>query len=77
MLEQISQLFQTAFTHVLSAFINKLVPMVGVGESVESVEVVELKTIYYAVALLRCSASFSVSPSLWSLPMFVVKVDPK
>ena len=77
MLEQISQLFQTAFTHVLSAFINKLVPMVGVGGSVESVEVVELKTIYYAVALLAVlGVIFGIALAVVA-SKFVVKVDPK
>jgi len=77
MLEQISQLLQTAFSHVLSAFINKLVPLVGVGGSVESVEVVEIKTIVYAVALLAVlGVIFGIALAMVAA-RFVVKVDPK
>lgn len=77
MLEQISQLFQTAFSHILSTFINKLVPMVGVGGSVESVEFVELKTIFYAVALLAVlGVIFGIALAVVA-SRFVVKVDPK
>ena len=77
MLEQITQLFQAAFTHVLSTFINKLVPMVGVGGSVESVEFVELKTIYFAVALLAVlGVIFGIALAVVA-SKFVVKVDPK
>ena len=77
MLEQISQLIQAAFSHVLSVFINKLVPMVGVGGSVESVEFVELKTIYFAVALLAVlGVIFGIALAVVA-SKFVVKVDPK
>jgi len=77
MLEQITHLFQTAFSHVLSAFINKLVPLVGVGGSVESVEFVEIKTIVYAVALLAVlGVIFGIALAIVA-SRFVVKVDPK
>jgi len=77
MLEHISQLFQSAFSHVLSSFINKLVPLVGVGGSVESVEFVEIKTIVYAVALLAVlGVIFGIALAMVA-SRFVVKVDPK
>ena len=77
MYEQLSNLLVQIISHGLNIIGNKLIPMVGVGGSVESVEFVELKTIYFAVALLAVlGVIFGIALAVVA-SKFVVKVDPK
>ncbi len=77
MLEQIAQLLQTSFSHVLSVFINKLVPLVGVGESAEAVEYVAPQIIYTGLIVLAAlGVVFGIALAIVAA-RFVVKVDPK
>jgi Na+-translocating ferredoxin:NAD+ oxidoreductase RNF subunit RnfB len=75
--EQLSNLLVQIISHGLNIIGNKLIPLVGVGGSVESVEFVELKTIYFAVALLAVlGVIFGIALAVVA-SKFVVKVDPK
>jgi Na+-translocating ferredoxin:NAD+ oxidoreductase RNF subunit RnfB len=75
--EQLSNLLVQIISQGLNIIGNKLIPMVGVGGSVESVEFVELKTIYFAVALLAVlGVIFGIALAVVA-SKFVVKVDPK
>ena len=77
MYEQLSNLLVQIISQGLNIIGNKLIPMVGVGGSVESVEVVEIKTIVYAVALLAVlGVIFGIALAIVA-SKFVVKVDPK
>lgn len=77
MLETITQLLQTAFSHVLSVFLNKLVPMVGVGGSVETLEKVPFDIILYGLVVLAAlGVVFGIALAIVA-SKFVVKVDPK
>src|SRR5512137_1904127 len=77
MLEQIAQLLQTAFTHALGVFLNKLVPMVGVGGSVETLEKVPFDIILYGLIFLAAlGVAFGVALAIVA-SKFVVQVDPK
>lgn len=77
MLELITQLLQTTFSHVLSVFINKLVPMVGVGGSVETLEKVPFDIILYGLVVLAAlGVVFGIALAIVA-SKFVVKVDPK
>jgi Na+-translocating ferredoxin:NAD+ oxidoreductase RNF subunit RnfB len=77
MYEQLSNLLVQIISHGLNIIGNKLIPMVGVGGSVESVEFVELKTIYFAVALLAVlGVIFGIALAVVA-SKFVVKIDPK
>lgn len=74
--EQLSNLLVQIISQGLHIIGNKLIPMVGVGGSVESVEFVELKTIFYAVALLAVlGVIFGIALAMIA-SRFVVKVDP-
>jgi len=59
MFEQITQMLMNAFSHMLGAYLNKLVPMVGVGESAEAVEYVAPQIIYTGLIVLAALGSFS------------------
>jgi len=75
--EQLSNLLVQIISQGLTMIGNKLIPMIGVGGSVESVEFVELKTIFYAVALLAVlGVIFGIALAVVA-SKFVVKVDPK
>jgi Na+-translocating ferredoxin:NAD+ oxidoreductase RNF subunit RnfB len=75
--EQLSNLLVQIISQGLHIIGNKLIPMVGVGGSVESVEFVELKTIFFAVALLAVlGVIFGIALAVVA-SRFVVKVDPK
>lgn len=75
--EQLSNLLVQIISQGLTIIGNKLIPMVGVGGSVESVEFVEIKTIVYAVALLAVlGVIFGIALAVVA-SKFVVKVDPK
>jgi len=77
MYEQLSNLLVQIISQGLNIIGNKLIPLVGVGGSVESVEVVEIKTIVYAVALLAVlGVIFGIALAIVA-SKFVVKVDPK
>jgi len=52
MIEQITQMIANAGSHILGAFLNKLVPMVGVGGSVETLEKVPVDIVLYGLVVL-------------------------
>ena len=77
MLEQIAQLLQAAFSHVLSVFFNRLVPMVGVDGSVETLETVPFDIILYGLVVLAAlGVVFGIALAVVA-SKFVVQVDPK
>lgn len=66
-----------AFSHILGVYLNKLVPMVGVGESAEAVEYVAPHIIYTGLVVLAClGVVFGIALAIVA-SRFVVKVDPK
>jgi len=77
MFEQITQILMNAFSHVLGVYLNKLIPMVGVGESAEAVEYVAPQIIYTGLIVLAClGVVFGIALAIVA-SRFVVKVDPK
>ena len=52
MFEQITQTLLNALSHVLFAALNKLVPLVGVGGSVETLETVPPSIVLYGLVVL-------------------------
>lgn len=77
MYEQLTQILFQVLSHTLSLFANKLVPMVGVGESAEAVEYVAPQTIYLALIVLAAlGVVFGIALAVVAA-RFVVKVDPK
>ncbi len=76
MYEQLSLLLQI-LTHALSIFGNKLIPMVGVGESAEAVEYVAPQVIYVGLIVLAVlGVAFGIALAIVAA-RFVVKADPK
>lgn len=76
-MEQILNLIVHNAYHLADVFINRLIPMVGVGGSVEAVEYVPPKTIYLALAVLGgLGVVFGVALAIVAA-RFAVKVDPK
>src|SRR5574340_440226 len=77
MFEQISQSFMNAFSHILGAYLNKLVPMVGVGGSVETLKEVPPSIVLYGLVVLAAlGVVFGIALAIVA-SKFVVKVDPK
>src|SRR5512145_646063 len=77
MLEQIGQSLMNAFSHVLGAYLNKLVPMVGVGGSVETLEKVPFDIVLYGLVVLAAlGVVFGIALAIVAA-RFIVKVDPK
>src|SRR5512139_1083948 len=77
MIEQITQIIANACSHVLSVFLNKLVPMVGVGGSVETLEKVPVNIVLYGLIVLAAlGVVFGIALAIVA-SKFVVKVDPK
>ena len=77
MIEQISHILITAFQYMMSVFINKLVPLVGVGGSVESMESVPVSLVMYgAIVLGVLGIIFGIALAIVAA-RFVVKVDLK
>jgi Na+-translocating ferredoxin:NAD+ oxidoreductase RNF subunit RnfB len=77
MYEQLTHIVIQILSHTLSIFANKLVPLVGVGESAEAVEYVAPQTIYLALIVLAAlGVVFGVALAIVA-SRFVVKVDPK
>ena len=77
MIEQITELIQNAFSQMLNAFLNDLVPMVGVGGSVEAMKEVPWNLVLnglWVLALL--GVGFGVTLAIISA-RFAVKIDPK
>src|SRR5512145_2970289 len=77
MFEQITQVFFTAFQHIANVFLNKLVPLVGVGGSVETLETVPPSIIGYGLVVLAAlGIVFGIALAIVA-SKFMVKVDPK
>ncbi|MDH4161680.1 MAG: Fe-S cluster domain-containing protein [Nitrospirota bacterium] len=77
MLEQITQVFFTAFQHVASVFLNRIVPMIGVGGSVETLETVPPSIIGYGLVVLAgLGVVFGIALAIVA-SKFMVKMDPK
>jgi Na+-translocating ferredoxin:NAD+ oxidoreductase RNF subunit RnfB len=77
MFEQITQTLLNALSHVLSATLNKLVPLVGVGGSVEAMENVPPQIVVSGLIVLALlGVVFGIALAIVA-SRFVVKVDPK
>jgi len=71
------QVLLQALFHAMSVITNKLIPLVGVGESAEAVEHVAPQTIYLALAVLAAlGVIFGIALAIVAAK-FVVKVDPR
>jgi Na+-translocating ferredoxin:NAD+ oxidoreductase subunit B len=77
MFEQFTSMLMNAFSHLISVYAHKLVPMVGVGESAEAVEYVAPQIIYTGLIVLAVlGIIFGIALAIVAA-RFVVKVDPK
>jgi Na+-translocating ferredoxin:NAD+ oxidoreductase RNF subunit RnfB len=77
MYEQLLNLFTNTLHNAMGAFINHLIPQVGVGGSVEAVEYVAPKTIFLALGVLAAlGVIFGIALAMVAA-RFIVKVDPK
>ncbi len=77
MYEQLTFALIQILTHALGIFGNKLIPMVGVGESAEAVEYVAPQVIYTGLIVLAVlGVAFGIALAIVAA-RFVVKVDPK
>src|SRR5512147_366798 len=77
MYEQLTHTLFQILSHSLSLFANKLIPLVGVGESAEAVEYVAPQTIYLALIVLAAlGVVFGIALAIVA-SKFMVKVDPK
>jgi Na+-translocating ferredoxin:NAD+ oxidoreductase RNF subunit RnfB len=77
MYEQLTSVLIQILTHALGIIGNKLIPMVGVGESAEAVEYVAPQVIYAGLVVLAVlGVVFGIALAIVAA-RFVVKVDPK
>jgi electron transport complex protein RnfB len=77
MYEQLANILTQILSHALSLFANKLIPLVGVGESAEAVEYVAPQTIYTGLIVLAAlGIVFGIALAIVAA-RFVVKSDPK
>ena len=77
MYEQLAHILIQAFSHALSIFSNKLVPLVGVGGSVETLEKVPWNYVAYGIVFLAVlGIIFGIALAIVA-SRFVVKADPK
>ena len=77
MYEQFSNLLIQVLYHTASIFANKIVPMVGVGGSVETLQEVPLNIVLYGLVVLGgLGVIFGVALAVVA-SRFVVKMDPK
>jgi electron transport complex protein RnfB len=77
MYEQLTFALIQIISHALGIFGNKLIPMVGVGESAEAVEYVAPQVIYAGLIVLAVlGVAFGIALAIVAA-RFVVKVDPK
>jgi Na+-translocating ferredoxin:NAD+ oxidoreductase RNF subunit RnfB len=77
MFEQLTQTLLNALSHFLSATLNKLVPLVGVGGAVESMEYVPPQIVVNGLLFLALlGIVFGIALAIVA-SKFVVKVDPK
>lgn len=76
MFEQLVHTLIQAFSHALSMFANKLVPLVGVGGSVETLEKVPWVSVVHGLVFLAAlGVVFGVALAMIAA-RFVVKTDP-
>ena len=77
MVEHILSSVMPVIYRLMEVFINRLIPQVGVGGSVEAVEYVAPRTIYLAILVLAVlGVLFGIALAIVAA-RFVVKVDPK
>jgi electron transport complex protein RnfB len=77
MYENIMNVLMQTLSQALSLIANRLIPLAGVGGSVEAVEYVAPSTIYIALAVLAAlGVVFGIALAIVA-SRFVVKVDPK
>jgi Na+-translocating ferredoxin:NAD+ oxidoreductase RNF subunit RnfB len=77
MFEQITQTLLAALSHLLYASLNKLVPLAGVGGSVEAMETVPPQIVVNGLIFLGLlGVVFGIALAIVA-SKFVVKVDPK
>jgi Na+-translocating ferredoxin:NAD+ oxidoreductase RNF subunit RnfB len=77
MYEQIVNILSNAVSHVMSVFVNKLVPLVGVGGSVETLKEVPPSIVLWGLVVLGAlGVVFGIALAIVA-SRFVVKVDPK
>ncbi len=76
-MEHILDIILSNVHHLTDVFMNRLIPMVGVGGSVEAVEYVPPKTIYLALVVLAgLGVLFGIALAIVAA-RFAVKVDPR
>jgi len=61
MYEQLTQMLTQVLTHVMGVLFNKLIPQVGVGGSVETLEKVPWDYVAYGLVVLAALALSSAS----------------
>jgi Na+-translocating ferredoxin:NAD+ oxidoreductase RNF subunit RnfB len=77
MIEQLGHILIQAFSHALSIFANKLIPLVDAGGAAEAAGNVPLSTVYITLIVLAgLGIVFGVALAIVAA-RFVVKVDPK
>lgn len=77
MVEQIAHFIFTAFQHIASVFLNNIVPLVGVGGSVETLESVPPSIVGWGLVVLAAlGVVFGIALAIVAAK-FMVKVDPK
>ena len=77
MMEQLGHILIQAFSHALSIFANKLIPLVDAGGVAEAAGTVPLSTVYITLVVLAgLGIVFGVALAIVAA-RFVVKVDPK
>ena len=76
-MEQLGHILIQAFTHALSIFANKLMPLVDAGGAAEASGTVPLSTVYITLIVLAgLGIVFGVALAIVAA-RFVVKIDPK
>ena len=77
MYEQLASILIQLLSHTLSLFANKLIPVVGVGESAEALEFVPPQLVVNGLIVLAVlGVAFGIALAIVAA-RFVVKVDPK
>jgi hypothetical protein len=77
MYEQLTHILTQALAHMAGVFLNKLLPQVGVGGSVETLESVPWNYVMYGLVVLAAlGVVFGIALAIVAA-RFVVKTDPK
>ncbi|MCK9419239.1 MAG: Fe-S cluster domain-containing protein [Nitrospirae bacterium] len=77
MYEQLTHIFTQVLTHIVGVFFNNLLPQIGVGGSVETLEKVPWDNVVYGLVVLAAlGVVFGIALAIVAA-RFVVKTDPK